>query len=86
MTDPILERRERVRRMARAAQRAGYLLFGATIVVFFVALATDLPSALVTTATALLIAGCVVLAPAILLAYAVRGAEREEEERRPRGR
>lgn len=78
--DPILEQRARIRRLARSLQRVGYLLFLATIVVFFVALATDLPDGLVTTATVLLIAGCVVLAPAILLAYAVRGAERAEDE------
>lgn len=83
MTDPILEQRERVRRMAETAKRVGYLLFAVTIVLFFVALATDLPSGLVTAATACLIAGCVVLAPAILLGYAVKGAEREEAERRP---
>ena len=89
--DPILEQRERVRRLAKAAQRVGYALFLVTMVLFFVALATDLPSGLVTAATVSLIAGCVVLAPAILLAYAVRGAERDEEEsatsrRRDRGR
>lgn len=79
--DPIIERRDRVRRIAKSAQRVGYVLFLATMVLFFVALATDLPSALVTAATVCLIAGCVVLAPAILLAYAVRGAERDERER-----
>ena len=78
--DPILEQRERVRRIADAAKRVGYVLFLASMVLFFVALATDLPEGLVAAATAALIGGCVVLAPAILLGYAVRGAERDDEE------
>jgi hypothetical protein len=79
--DPILEKRERVRRIANTAKRAGYLLFLASMVLFFVALATDLPEGVLAGATATLIGGCVVLAPAILLGYAVKGAERDEIER-----
>lgn len=79
--DPILEQRERVRRLANTAKRVGYVLFLVSMVLFFVALATDLPESLVTGATVALIGGCVVLAPAILLGYAVKGAERDEAER-----
>ena len=79
--DPILEQRERVRRIATAAKRVGYLLFLASMVLFFVALATDLPEGVLAAATVTLIGGCVVLAPAILLGYAVKGAERDEIER-----
>ena len=81
MVDPILEQRARVRRLATTAKRVGYLLFLVSMVLFFVALATDLPEGLVTGATVALIGGCVVLAPAILLGYAVKGAERDEAER-----
>lgn len=81
MVDPILEQRARVRRLATTAKRVGYLLFLVSMVLFFVALATDLPESLVTGATVALIGGCVVLAPAILLGYAVKGAERDEAER-----
>ena len=79
--DPILEQRERVRRLANTAKRVGYVLFLVSMVLFFVALATDLPEGLVAGATVTLIGGCVVLAPAILLGYAVKGAERDEAER-----
>lgn len=79
--DPILEQRERVRRLANTAKRVGYALFLVSMVLFFVALATDLPESLVTGATVALIGGCIVLAPAILLGYAVKGAERDEAER-----
>jgi hypothetical protein len=79
--DPILEQRARVRRIAETAKRVGYVLFLASMVLFFVGLATDLASGVIAAATVCLIAGCVVLAPAILLGYAVRGAERDDRER-----
>jgi hypothetical protein len=79
--DPILEQRARVRRIADLAKRVGYLLFALTLVLFFVALATGFSGGMATAATITLIAGCIVLAPAILLGYAVTGAERDEEER-----
>ena len=81
MSDPILEQRARVRRLADLAKRFGYLLFGVTIVLFFVALATGFSGGMATAATITLVAGCIVLAPAILLGYAVKGAERDERER-----
>lgn len=81
MSDPILEQRARVRRLADLAKRVGYLLFGVTIVLFFVALATGFSGGMATAATITLVAGCIVLAPAILLGYAVKGAERDERER-----
>lgn len=80
--DPILEQRARWRRVAEGAKRLGYVLFLLSMVLFFVALPTGLPSGLITGATVALVAGCVVLAPAILLGYAVKGAERDEAERR----
>jgi len=81
VSDPILEQRARVRRLADLAKRVGYLLFGVTIVLFFVALATGFSGGMATAATITLVAGCIVLAPAILLGYAVKGAERDERER-----
>lgn len=79
--DPVLVKRERVRRIATTAKRVGYVLFLASMALFFLALATDLSSGATSAATVALIAGCVVLAPAILLGYAVRGAERDDAER-----
>ena len=79
--DPILEQRERWRRVANTAKRVGYVLFLASMVLFFVALPTGLPPGLITAATVALVAGSVVLAPAILLGYAVKGAERDEADR-----
>ena len=82
--DPVLVQRARAQRIANAAKRVGYVLFLASMVLFFIALATNLPSGLMAAAAATLIGGCIVLAPAILLGYAVRGAERDDEERHRR--
>jgi hypothetical protein len=79
--DPIIARRRRIARGADAAQRAGYLAFGAAMVLFVVGFATDFPRWLVNTVVALLVVGSILLAPAIVLGYAVRAADREDRER-----
>ena len=80
MTDPVLERRARVARLVAAAKRVGYLLFLAAVAFVVVGLFTDFPRWAAAGATATLVGGCVVLAPAILLGYAVKGAERHDRE------
>lgn len=62
------------------AQRLGYLLYLFATIGFFFGLATTLSGPLVTAIVALLIAGSVVLAIAIQVGYAIRGAERHEED------
>jgi hypothetical protein len=79
--DPVRQQRARAERIARYASRAGYALIAIAIIVFFVALVTDFSATLAAIITATLIAGCVLLAPAIILGYAVRAAEREDRER-----
>lgn len=78
--DPVLARRRRLARWAETGQRLGYLLYGVAIVLFVVAVATDLPGALVTAVIAALALGSVVLAPAIVVSYGVRAADREDRE------
>jgi hypothetical protein len=79
--DPVAARREQVRRGALIANRVGYLLFGAAIAVFAIAFAVGFSGPLVTVVTACLIVGSLLLAPAIILGYAVKAAEREDRER-----
>jgi hypothetical protein len=79
--DRVRQQRARVERIARFASRAGYALLAIAVVVFFVALVTDFSATLAAIITVTLIAGCVLLAPAIILGYAVRAAEREDRER-----
>jgi hypothetical protein len=79
--DPVRRRRASAQRLARLASRTGYLLIGAAVVMFFVALVTGFDATMATIITAALIAGCVLLAPAIIVGYAVKAAEREDRER-----
>ncbi len=78
--DPILAQRARIRTQATSAQRVGYAAYGLATVLFFVGLATTLSGALVTAIVTLLIVGSIVLAIAIQVGYAIRGAERHEED------
>ena len=82
MTDPVLIRRERMARLATTGQKVGYLALLVAVVGFFWALIASFPAP----ASAMLIGGMVVatvtLAPAIVLGYAVKAAEREDRERR----
>jgi hypothetical protein len=80
-TDPVLVRRRQIARWADLGQRAGYGLFGLAIVLFLVALATDLPGAIVTSIIITMVLGSLVLAPAIVVGYGVRAADREDRER-----
>ena len=79
--DPVVARRRRIAKAADAAQRAGYLLFLAAIVGFVAGVVLDFPRALVTVIVACLVVGSVLLAPAIVLGYAVKAADRDDRER-----
>jgi hypothetical protein len=80
-TDPVLVRRRQIARWADLGQRIGYLLFGVAVVLFVVAATTDLPSAIVTSIIVTMVLGSLVLAPAIVVGYGVRAADREDRER-----
>jgi len=60
------------------ATKVGYALFAVAIVMFFVALATDFSSGKVTIITTSMIIGSVLLAPAIVVGYAVKAAEKDD--------
>jgi membrane-bound ClpP family serine protease len=60
------------------ASRTGYALFAAAVVLFFVGLVASFPGWVAVAVTACLVAGSVLLAPAIVLGYAVRAAERDD--------
>lgn len=79
--DPIRQRRAQVARWTLLANRIGYLLLVLAIVVFFAALMTGFTSTMATLVVAAFVAACVLLAPSIVLGYAVKAAEREDRER-----
>lgn len=78
--DPILERRARVARLVSLAMRVGYSLFAVALMLFFWALFTRFTSALATVTTVCLVLGSFVLAPAMVVKYAVKAADRADRE------
>ena len=79
--DPVLERRARIARWVSLGQRVGYGLFLVAIVLFVAAFAVGFDGWIGPTIIACLIAGSLVLAPAIVFGYAVKAAERDDRER-----
>lgn len=78
--DPVLARRAQAARLAERGQRLGYTLFGVGVVVFLWGLLTDFTSTVASIVVATLVAGSVVLAPAIIAGYAVKAAIRDDIE------
>ncbi|MDQ3306151.1 MAG: hypothetical protein M3535_09275 [Actinomycetota bacterium] len=81
MSDPVRERRARVARLAVGGTRLGYLLFAVATVVLVTGLATNFSETVAGVVVACLVTGSVVLAPAMILGYATRAAERQDRER-----
>ena len=79
--DPVRARRVRIARGVELAQRVGYGLFGLAVIGFVVGFAVGFDGAFVAFVVTCLLLGSVVLAPAIVLGYAVKAAEREDRER-----
>jgi hypothetical protein len=79
--DPVIVRRRRLARWADRGQRAGYALFGLAIVLFVVGFVIGFSSGMVAAVVVTLVAGSLVLAPAIVIGYAVRAADRDDRDR-----
>ena len=79
--DPIRARRARMAGLARTGKRVGYTLFLVAIVAFVAGAATSFPGVLVQVVIWSLAIGSVLLAPAIVVAYGVKAAEREDRAR-----
>ena len=79
--DPIRRRRAQVARWTSIANRAGYVLLLIAVVLFFVALVVGFSGTMATLVLIALLAACVLLAPTIVLGYAVKAAERDDRER-----
>jgi hypothetical protein len=79
--DPIRRRRAQVARWTALANRTGYVLLAIAVVLFFVALVIGFSGTMATLVIVAFIAACVLLAPSIVLGYAVKAAERDDRER-----
>jgi len=79
-SESLAMRRERASLIANTGRRIGYSIFFLSLIIFFIGFTVEFNNLVAKTLTVLLIVGSIVLAPSILLHYAVRGAEREEKE------
>jgi hypothetical protein len=82
-SDPIVERRARIRRFVGIAQRVGYGAMALAVVVFGVGAATGFPGWSVVVTIVALVLSIAILPIPIVLGYGVRAAEREERTQRP---
>lgn len=80
-TDPIRVRRARIARWTLLANRVGYLFVAAAMALFFMALVIDFSALMATLVIVALVIGCALLAPSIIVGYAVKAAERDDRER-----
>ncbi len=78
--DPVRARRAQVAKWTLLANRIGWLFMALAMAAFVMAFVLGFKGPLVTLVTASLIAGSVLLAPSIVLGYAVKAAEREDLE------
>jgi hypothetical protein len=78
VSDPVLARRRRIAGLVVLGKRVGYGLFALATVLFVVAMVSGFTNALTSGIVASLLIGSLVLAPAIVLGYAVKAADRED--------
>jgi hypothetical protein len=78
--DPVRVQRARWARWAATGKRVGYGLILVAVVAFTVGAVSGFGTVVTTTVTAALVGSTVTLAPGIVVAYAVKAAEREDRE------
>lgn len=78
--DPVRARRATIARWTLLANRIGYLVLAVGVAVFVIAFAIGFSAPLATSVVVCLVISSVLLAPSIVLGYAVRAAEREDLE------
>ena len=82
--DPILARRAQMGRLAGTARRIGWALFAVAVLAFIAGVIIGLSVAFVVVVMVALVAGSVLLLPAIVIGFGVSAADRDEG--RGRGR
>jgi hypothetical protein len=79
--DPIRRRRAQVARWTLLANRVGYLFLALAVALFFIALVLGFSATMAALVVVALVVAFLLLAPSIVLGYAVKAAEREDRER-----
>ena len=78
--DPIRARRARVAKWTLLANRVGYLVLALAVALFVIAFAVGFNSVMATLIIVSLLVSFALLAPSIVLGYAVKAAERDDAE------
>jgi len=78
--DPVLARRNRIARLVTLGQRLGWAMFGVACVAFVIGFVAGFKDWVVTVVVAAIIAGSLILAPAIVFGYGVKAADRADRE------
>ncbi|MEI7593323.1 MAG: hypothetical protein WCK41_08910 [Actinomycetes bacterium] len=78
--DLVRARRKTFERFSSIGRRCGYALFGIAIVFFAIGFATGFPQRVGFTIEFCLLLGSILLAPSLVVGYAVKAAEREDRE------
>lgn len=78
--DPVRRRRQQFARWTLLANRVGYLVLALAMALFVIAFAVGFSPVMAGLVVACLIVSFVLLAPSIVLGYAVKAAEREDVE------
>jgi Na+/proline symporter len=79
-TDPVRVKRAKIARWTLLANRVGYLFVALAMALFLMAFVLGFNSTMATLVIITFIIGCVLLAPSIIVGYAVKAAEREDRE------
>lgn len=80
-TDPVRARRAQVARWTLLANRVGYLVLALAVALFVIAFVFGFSATMASLVIAALVVSFVLLAPSIVLGYAVKAAERDDVER-----
>lgn len=78
--DPVRARRAQVARWTLLANRVGYLVLAASVALFVMAFVLGFSQTMATVIVVAMIVSFVLLAPSIVLGYAVKAAERDDLE------
>lgn len=78
--DPVRVRRRQVAKYTLLANRIGYLLFAVAIATFVLGFALGFNGTVAGIVIGTMVAGSVLLAPAIVLGYGIKAAERDDRE------
>lgn len=76
--DRVRERRAQVAKWVLLANRVGYLCWAVSLAVFFIGFGLGFSAAVSVTVITTLLIGAALLAPSIILGYAVKAAEKDD--------